>query len=94
MIKSIALRTTLEMEMLTKMNYGDLNDYHKTLEDAIATLENLKKDAVMFMDDKKAVEYQECIYQAITNKDIILVVMLAKEGDMCEHFPLEKVWLS
>lgn len=83
-----------EIEVLEHFTYAQLDYFSKTLAKAIVDLEKLKTMAVMCQKDTKAVEYQRYVHNARTNRETMLVVMMAKEGDTCEHTEIETVWLN
>jgi len=83
-----------EVEVLEHFTYAQLEYFSNTLVNAIKDLEEIKMMAVLCQKDKVAVEYQRYIHIARANREAMLVVMLAKEGDVCEHTDIETVWLN
>lgn len=88
------LTTEFEIEILERMTYAQLEKFTNDLEETIKDLKEMKEQAVLCLMDEKAVEYQGYERNAKANRDTMLVVMMAKEGDVCEHTEIETIWLN
>jgi len=88
------LTTEFDILILERMSYAQLDKFVNDLLVTINTLEQLKLQAVIFHEDEKAVKYQKWIHNATSNREAMIVVMLGKEADMCEHHDLETIWLN
>lgn len=93
-MNNIVLNTELDIDILSQMTYAQLYEFTKDLENSIKELEEMKKQAVLCLMDEKAVEYQRYVHNATSNREAMLVVMMAKEGDVCEHTEIETIWLN
>ena len=93
------LETELDPNVLAIMSYAQLSMFATNLVVAIKDLEGMKEIAVLSLMDKKAVEFQGYIHNAMTNKDRILKVMMTKEAKACLKSGMveterEKLWLN
>ena len=91
---NLVLNEEFSIEIVNKMTYAQLDKFTKNLVFVIKELTEMKEKAVLKLDDVRAVEYQRYLYNAISNRNTMLCVMMAKEGDTCEHTDIETIWLN
>jgi len=91
---NLVLTTEFDLNVLNQMKYGQLRIFVKYLDKVISELTKIKFNLVLSNSDYEAVECEKQINYATINKNSMLVVMLNKEGELCEHSSIETIWLN
>lgn len=79
-MNNILAHTELPVDIISKVSYPNLIKCIIVLDDAIKELEEMKKMAVFYNDDVKAVEYQKYIHNLMANRKSMFLAMKDKEA--------------